>query len=337
MAMYKKVFIIAEAGVNHNGDVKIAKKMVDIAVWAGADAVKFQTFNPEHVMSKHAPKAAYQKKTTNSAESQLDMIRKLRLGEEEHKDIMEHCKDRNIMFLSTPFDLDSVDLLERLGLDIFKIPSGEIRNLPYLRKIGALKKKVIISSGMADMGEMQKAIDVLIEAGTAKDDIVVLHCTTEYPALKEDANLLAIPAIRNTLEVKVGYSDHTLGIEIAIAAVALGVSVIEKHFTLDKNAEGPDHKASLEPEELKRMVDAVRNTEKALGDGIKKPSISEEKNKFAIRKSLVVVKKIKKGEPFTAEAVMAKRPAGGMSPMEWDKVIDSVAKKDFNEGDFVEL
>lgn len=333
----KRIFIIAEAGVNHNGSVDIAKKMIEIAVDVGADAVKFQTFKAEKVISKFAPKAHYQKETTNKDESQLEMARKLELDKNVHKELVNYCKEKNIIFLSTPFDLGSVELLNNLGLKIFKIPSGEITNLPYLRKIGKLGKKVIISTGMADLKEIENALNILIEEGTAKEDITVLHCNTEYPTPFEDVNLLAMLTIKDTFKVNIGYSDHTLGIEIPIAAAALGATTIEKHFTLDRNMQGPDHKASLEPNELKAMVKAIRNIEKAMGDGIKKPSPSELKNKLVARKSIVAAKEIKKGNFFSRENITTKRPATGLSPMDWDKVKGKIAKRDFQEDELVEL
>ena len=289
-----RTFIIAEAGVNHNGSIDIAKKLIDVAAETGADAVKFQTFKAENVVSRFAAKAEYQKKTTDADESQFDMIKRLELNEDAHKELMDYGRDKGIIFLSTPFDLESIDLLNNLGIEIFKIPSGEITNLPYLRKIGRLKKKVILSTGMADLGEIGNAINVLTEYGTRKDDITVLHCNTEYPTPFEDVNLSAMLTIRDAFKVKVGYSDHTPGIEATVAAVALGATVIEKHFTIDKNMKGPDHKASLEPDELKAMVHAIRNIEKALGNGIKKPSRSEMKNIQVVRKSIVAAKDIKK-------------------------------------------
>lgn len=330
-----KIFIIAEAGVNHNGDAVLAKKLVDAAVEAGADAVKFQTFKAENVVSRFAAKAEYQKKTTDADESQFDMIKRLELNEDAHKELIGYCRDKGIIFLSTPFDLESIDMLDNLGLEIFKIPSGEITNLPYLRKIGRLKKKVILSTGMADMGEIGDAINVLTESGMQKDDITVLHCNTEYPAPIEDVNLKAMLTIRDVFKVKVGYSDHTLGIEATVAAVAMGATVIEKHFTLDKNMKGPDHKASLEPDELKAMVHVIRNIEKALGNGIKKPSRSEIKNIPIARKSIVAAKDIKKGETFTQKNITVKRPGTGISPMRWDEIIGTKAKKDYQEDELI--
>ena len=328
---YKKTFIIAEAGVNHNGSLELARKLIDVAAEAGADAVKFQTFKAEKIISKYAQKAEYQKRSTDASESQLDMVRKLEMDEAAHKELLAYSRSRGVQFLSSPFDLESIDLLNDLGLEIFKIPSGEITNLPYLRKIGALKKEVILSTGMADLGEIEDALDVLIKAGTVLENITVLHCNTEYPTPFEDVNLRAMLTIRAAFPgVQVGYSDHTLGIEVPIAAVAMGATVIEKHFTLNKNMEGPDHKASLEPDELKAMVQAIRNIEKALGNGIKKPSPSELKNKPVARKSIVAAKDIKEGEKFTEENLTAKRPGTGISPMRWDEVIGRKAGRDYN-------
>lgn len=332
-----RTFIIAEAGVNHNGSIDIAKKLIDVAAETGADAVKFQTFKAENMVSRFAAKAEYQKKTTDADESQFDMIKRLELNEDAHKELMGYCRDKGIIFLSTPFDLESIDLLNNLGIEIFKIPSGEITNLPYLRKIGRLKKKVILSTGMADLEGIGNAINVLTGYGTRKDDITVLHCNTEYPTPFEDVNLVAMLTIRDAFKVKVGYSDHTVGIEISVAAVALGATVIEKHFTLDKNMEGPDHKASLDPDELKAMIRTIRNIEKALGDGVKKPSTSELKNKPVVLKSIVAAKEIKKGETFTEDNITVKRPGTGISPMEWDSVIGNKAVRAFEEDDLIEL
>ncbi len=332
-----KIFIIAEAGVNHNGSIDIAKRLVDCAVDAGADAIKFQTFKAEKFVSSFAPKASYQEATTNPEDSQLEMIRKLELNHSAHKELMSYCNDKGIIFLSTPFDLDSINLLYDLGLDIFKIPSGEITNLPYLKSIGALRKKIILSTGMADLGEIEDVLDILMEAGTEKGDIIVLHCNTEYPTPFEDVNLQAMLTIRDTFKVKVGYSDHTSGIEIPIAAAALGACVIEKHFTLDRNMQGPDHKASLIPDELKNMVNSIRNIEKALGNGIKKPSVSELKNKPIARKSIVADRCITKSEVFTEYNIAAKRPGTGISPMLWDNVIGRKAVRDFNEDELIEI
>jgi N,N'-diacetyllegionaminate synthase len=329
------VFIIAEAGVNHNGSLQLAKKLVDKAKEAGADAVKFQTFKAENLVSKSAKKAKYQVENMGSDESQYEMIKKLELGFDEFKELKNYCDKKEIMFLSTPFDDESIEFLDKLGLEIFKIPSGEITNLPYLRKIGLLKKKVILSTGMSDLGEVEDALDVLISAGTKKENIIVLHANTEYPTPFEDVNLKAIQTIACAFGVKVGYSDHTLGIEVPIAAVAMGASVIEKHFTLDKNMVGPDHKASLEPYELEPMVKAIRNIEKALGDGIKKPSKSESKNIEIVRKSIVAKRDIKKGEKFTEENLSIKRPGNGISPMRWDEILGQIARKDYKEDELI--
>ena len=332
-----KVFIIAEAGVNHNGSLAIAKKMIDVVSSTGADAVKFQTFNAEALVSKYAPKAEYQKIATVNGESQLEMIRKLELGLNAHKELIRYCRAKKIMFLSSPFDLESIDFLAHLGLRTFKIPSGEITNLPYLRKIGSLRRKIIMSTGMATLAEVRDALNVLVKSGTKKKDIIVLHCNTEYPTPFKDANLLAMLTIRDKFGVKVGYSDHTLGIEVIIAAVALGATVIEKHFTLDRNMLGPDHKASLEPFELKQMIGLIRNIERALGAGIKKPSKSEVKNIVVARKSIVAAIDIKKGEQFSKNNITVKRPGFGLSPMLWDMVIGREAKQDFKTDGFIKI
>ncbi|SFV54651.1 N-acetylneuraminate synthase [hydrothermal vent metagenome] len=324
------VFIIAEAGVNHNGSLEIAKRLIDAASEAGADAVKFQTFKAEKLVSKGAKKAAYQKENMQTDDdSQLTMLKKLELDVDAHKELMQYCSHKNIMFLSTPFDDESIAMLHNLGLEIFKIPSGEITNLPYLREIGKLSKKVILSTGMANMQEIEDALSVLTRAGTPKANITVLHANTMYPTPMEDVNLRAMLSIGKQFDVVYGYSDHTLGIEVDIAAVAMGASVIEKHFTLDKTMEGPDHKASLEPDELKEMVKAIRNIEKALGSSIKKASPSEQPNIKVARKSIVAKKPIKKGGIFNEDNLTVKRPGNGISPMQWDKVIGSVAKKDY--------
>lgn len=332
-----KVYIIGEAGVNHNGDIAIAKKLIEEAARIGIDAVKFQTFNSKKLVSKFANKADYQKKTTDVAESQLKMLERLELSKDAHFELIEHCKKCNVDFLSSPFDLESIDFLNEIGLDVFKIPSGEITNLPFLRKIGSLRKKVILSTGMSNLGEVADALQVLLAAGTLKEDLVVLHCNTEYPTPMSDVNLLAMKTIERELQVKVGYSDHTNGIEVPIAAVALGACMIEKHFTLDRNMEGPDHKASLEPQELEAMIKGIRNIEVALGDGVKKPSPSEEKNMKIARKSIVAIAPIKKGEKFTAHNIGIKRPGSGISPMRWDEVMGQIAKSDFLEDELIEL
>jgi len=330
-----KVFIIAEAGVNHNGSLELAKKLIDVATVAEADAVKFQTFKANKLVSKTAKKAEYQKQTTDSSESQHEMIKKLELDEAAHHELIAYCKAKNILFLSTPFDHESIELLDNLGMGTFKIGSGEITNLPYLRKIGNLHKKVILSTGMADLGEIEDALDVLISAGTPKENITVLHATTEYPCPMEDVNLKSMQTIGTAFGVKVGYSDHTKGIEIPIAAAAMGASVIEKHFTLDRNMEGPDHKASLEPDELKAMVTAIRNIEKALGDGIKRASPSEIKNIAVARKSIVAARSINAGEIFTADNLAIKRPGNGINPMRWDEILGKEASRDYAEDEVI--
>ncbi len=330
-----KVFIIAEAGVNHNGSIELAYKLIDIAVEAGADAVKFQTFKAENLVTKSADKADYQKQTTDESESQFDMIKKLELDIDIHKKLIKYCNEKSIMFLSTPFDHDSIDLLNKLGLKIFKIPSGEITNLPYLRHIGSLVKQVILSTGMSTLKEVDDALTILIDSGTKKEDITVLHANTVYPTPMEDVNLNAILTIEKEFDVAVGYSDHTLGIEVDIAAAAMGVSVIEKHLTLDNNMDGPDHKASLEPKDFIAMVSAIRNIEKALGNYEKKPSPSESINMDVVRKSIVANQVIKKGDVLTDNNITTKRPGTGISPMEWDKVIGTLAAKNYKIDDLI--
>ena len=333
--MKNKVFIIAEAGVNHNGSIENAKKSIDVAVDAKVDAVKFQTFKTELCISEHAQKAEYQKQTTDGGESQFEMIKKLELDVDTHKELMDYCASKKILFLSTPFDHDSIDLLDALKLDIFKIPSGEITNLPYLRHIGSLNKQVILSTGMSDLGEVEDALDILIAAGTAKDKITILHANTEYPTPMEDVNLKAMQTIAKAFSMDIGYSDHTLGIEVDIAAVAMGAKVIEKHFTLDRAMTGPDHKASLEPDELKAMVQGIRNIEKALGSGIKKPSNSEGKNIAIARKSIVAKQNIKQGDKFSEENIAIKRPGNGINPMRWDEMLGQVAQKNYNSDELI--
>jgi N,N'-diacetyllegionaminate synthase len=333
-----KTYIIAEAGVNHNGNVEIAKKMIDCAAEAGVNVVKFQNFKTEHCISKFAPKAEYQKETTGHSETQFEMVKKLELSEEVHRELFDYCQYKGITYLSTPGDLGSIDFLNRLGLDSFKIPSGEVTNWPYLMKVGGLKKKIILSSGMSDLGEIEDAIEVLIEAGTLLDQITVLHCNTEYPTPLEDVNLKAMKTIAAAFPgVGIGYSDHSASMEVPIAAVAMGAEVIEKHFTLDKNMEGPDHLASLNPDELKAMVQGIRNIEIALGSALKRPSPSELKNKPIARKSIVANKKINKNEVFTEFNLSAKRPGTGISPMKWQEIIGKKAGRDFQEDEMIEL
>jgi len=330
-----RTLIIAEAGVNHNGDIDLAKQLIDVAAEAGADLVKFQTFNSDRLATHNAKKADYQTQTSDSSESQYEMLHRLELSAEMHKELMAHCAARSIRFFSTGFDVDSIDLLVDLGQDLFKIPSGEITNLPYLRHVGRLGKGVIMSTGMANMGEIEAAIEVLEQFGTPRAQITVLHCTTEYPAAMVEVNLRAMQSIQTAFGVAVGYSDHTVGIEVAIAAVALGAVVIEKHITLDRNLPGPDHKASLEPEEFKAMVAAIRNIEVALGDGIKRLTPSESRNKLVARKSLVANQAIKVGEAFTVKNITAKRPGTGISPMRWDEVIGQSALRNYREDELI--
>ena len=327
------VFIIAEAGVNHNGSIELAYELIDVASESGADAVKFQTFKAENLVSKNAEKAEYQKQTTDASESQFDMIKRLELDIDAHKKLIDYCKEKDIMFLSTPFDHESIDLLNELQLQIFKIPSGEITNLPYLRHIGSLNKIVFLSTGMSNLQEVGDALTVLINSGTLKENITILHANTMYPTPMEDVNLNAMLTMQEELGVAIGYSDHTLGIEVDIAAAAMGASVIEKHFTLDKTMIGPDHKASLEPKELKAMVIAIRNIEDALGSYIKKPSPSEKPNMESARKSIVASCNIKKGDILSIDNLTVKRPSIGISPMKWNEMLDSIASKDYFEDD----
>jgi len=332
------VFIIAEAGVNHNGDMAIAHALIHAAKAAGVDAIKFQSFKSSLSISRNALKADYQKLSTDPSESQLEMVQKLELSIENHHSLLDECNKVGIKFFSTAFDKPSIDLLENLNvLDIVKIPSGEVTNIPYIRYLCRKKKKIYLSTGMCTLGDIENAIDVIEHLGTPRDMITVLHCTTEYPTPMEDVNLLAMVNIGKAFGVNVGYSDHTPGIEVPIAAVALGATVIEKHFTLDRNLPGPDHRASLEPEELKAMVQGIRNIEKALGDGIKRPSPSELKNKPIARKSIVAARPIKAGEAFSENNLMAKRPGTGISPMRWDDIIGRTASRDFSEDELIEL
>ena len=331
------VLIIGEAGVNHNGDLNIARKLIDVAVEAGVDMVKFQTFITEEGITGNAEKAKYQLSTTDKKETQFEMLKKLELDREAHEELIRHCNHKGIRFLSTAFDHSSIDLLNELNIPLYKVPSGEITNLPYLRHIGRMGKPVILSTGMATLKEVEDAINVLRESGTPKGEITVLHCNTSYPTPMEDVNLKGMLTIRDELEVKVGYSDHTLGIEIPIASVAMGASVIEKHFTLDRGMEGPDHKASLDPCELKAMVNAIRNIENALGDGVKRPSSSEMKNKSVARKSIVAARDILEGEIFTKEDLVVKRPGTGISPMKWDEIIGTIAQRDFSKDEAIEV
>lgn len=331
--------IIAEAGVNHNGSIELARSLIDVADEAGADFVKFQTFKAERIVSKTAGKAEYQKRNVSDEDnSQFAMLKKLELTEAMHFELIDYCKEKRIQFLSTGFDTDSIDFLDRLKIPFFKIPSGEITNKPYLRHIAQKRKPVVMSTGMADMKEIGDALSVLTEGGLTKDQITVLHCNTDYPTPMEEVNLRAMLAIRDAFNVEVGYSDHTQGIEVPVAAVALGAAIIEKHFTLDRNFPGPDHLASLEPDELKLMIRAIRNVEKAMaGTGKKEPAKSELNNIVAARKSIVAAGLIHKGELFTIENLAVKRPGNGVSPMLWDSVIGREAKRDFHEDEMIEL
>ena len=337
--MAQHVLIIAEAGVNHNGSLDIAKKLVDKAVEAGVDIIKFQTFKSEKLVSKSAKQAEYQKKNIGSEadDSQYNMLKKLELSEQDHQELMAYCKEKGIRFWSTAFDFDSINYLHSLNLGLWKIPSGEITNYPYIKKIAQYHEPVILSTGMCEMSDITAAMNVLQKYGVQKDQITILHCNTEYPTPYEDVNLLAMQQIKKEFDVAVGYSDHTKGIEVPIAAVALGASVIEKHFTLDRNMEGPDHKASLEPDELKAMVSAIRNIEKALGTGKKSVSESERKNIAIARKSIVAACTIKKGDVLIEDNLTVKRPGTGISPMQWEKVIGTKAIKDFEEEELIQI
>jgi len=330
-----KVFIIAEAGVNHNGSINLAKKLIDVAANSGADAVKFQTFKAINLATKNLEKANYQKSLTSKKESQFDMLKKLELNRKMHLELINYSKSKNIIFLSSPFDLESIKLLEDLGLEIFKIPSGEIVNLPYLKYIGKLNKKVILSTGMSNMKEVKNALDILIHAGTKKKNITILHANTEYPTPMEDVNLRAMVSMGKKLNINFGYSDHTLGIEVDIAAVAMGASCIEKHFTLDRNMMGPDHNASLEPSQLKEMVVGIRNIELALGNSVKKPSKSELPNIYFVRKSIVAKTEIKKGDVLKETNITIKRPGNGISPMKWNEIINTKAKKNYTKDELI--
>lgn len=325
----QKTLIIAEAGVNHNGDLDLAFALVDAAAAAGADAVKFQTFDAKSLVSVTAPKAGYQKVTTGEAESQQAMLERLQLDDAAHRALLARCREKGITFLSSPFDIPSTDYLLGLDVPLLKIPSGEITNLPYLRHLGKSGKPLILSTGMSTLGEVEEALAVLEAAGTPRSSITVLHCNTEYPTPYGDVNLRAMATLAQAFGVTVGYSDHTPGIEVSIAAVALGAAVIEKHFTLDRNLPGPDHKASLEPAELAAMVTAIRNVEAALGSPVKAPSPSELPNRPIARKSLVATRAIRQGEPFTPDNVVAKRPGTGISPMRWDEIMGRPASRDF--------
>lgn len=327
------IIIIAEAGVNHNGRVDLAKEMAKEAKKAGADYVKFQTFIPKKLVSRFAKKADYQEKTMGKEQSQLSMLEKLALTQQDFIELKDYCEEIGIGFLSTPFDLESLAFLEKLAMDFWKVPSGEVTNLPYLEAIGKTKKKVVLSTGMCELEEIEAAIKILENNGA--EDITILHCNTEYPTPFTDVNLLAMQQMKKALKKPVGYSDHTIGVEVPIAAAALGAVVIEKHFTLDKSMEGPDHRASLEPEELRYMVAAIRNIEKSLGDGKKRCSASEKKNCVAARKSIVAKRDIKEGELFTEENITVKRPGNGISPMKWHEILGTAAQRDYMEDELI--
>ncbi|EPS9486302.1 N-acetylneuraminate synthase [Campylobacter upsaliensis] len=329
----KKVLIIAEAGVNHNGDINLAKKLIEQAAKAGADVVKFQTFKANSCVSVSAKKAKYQLETTAKEENQLEMIEKFELSYESHFELMKHCKKHGIAFLSTPFDLESVEFLRGLDLPYFKIPSGEITNLPYLKAVAKCKKKVLLSTGMANLGEIEAALEILRKNGTR--NITLLHCNTEYPTPFEDVNLNALKTLKEAFKLEVGYSDHTEGIVASLGAVALGAVVIEKHFTLDKTMEGPDHRASLEFEELKALCKGIRELEKALGSGIKKASKSEAKNKIIARKSLVAKREIQKGEKFSEQNLTTKRPGSGISAMRYEEYLGKRALKTYKKDELI--
>jgi len=332
----RKVFIIAEAGVNHNGDINLAKKLIDVAVESGVDAVKFQTWKTELLVTKDAQQAEYQTQNTGLEESQFDMLKRLELSYDDFKELKDYCDIKNIMFLSTPDEPTSANFLSNLQ-DIFKIGSGELTNIPFLRHIGKMKKKIILSTGMGTLSEIEKAISILIEAGTKKEDMIILHATTQYPTPMDQVNLNAMNTIKDAFKIKVGYSDHTMGIDIPIAAVALGAKVIEKHYTLCKEMDGPDHKASLEPDELKNMVNSIRNIENALGDGIKIPQTTELDNLKVVRKSIIAKTKIKKGDKFTYNNLETKRVGEGLSSILWDEIVGLTANKDFNIDELIRL
>lgn len=337
--MTKHTIIIAEAGVNHNGSLDMAKQLVDMAVEAGVDYIKFQTFKASKLVTKSAKRAEYQQKNIGKeGDSQYQMLKKLELSPEDHEVLIAYCKARGIKFFSTAFDFDSIEYLHSLNLGLWKVPSGEVTNYPFLKRIAAYNEKTILSTGMCDMQDVRAAVEALYKNGLSKENLILLHCNTEYPTPFEDVNLKAMDALRNEFGVEVGYSDHTKGIEVPIAAVALGATIIEKHFTLDRTLPGPDHKASLEPDELKAMVSAIRNIEMAVsGDGTKHVSESEKKNIAIARKSIVAACDIKAGDTFTEENLAVKRPGSGISPMRWEEVLGLKAKKDFNEDELITL
>ena len=333
-----KTIIIAEAGVNHNGNIETAKRLIDVASDAGVDYVKFQTFKANKIVTKQAKRADYQNENTGNLDTQYEMLKKLELNEDSHHLLIKYCNDKGIKFLSTGFDLDSLQFLHKIGIRLAKIPSGEITNYPYLKKVAQLFSEVVLSTGMSDMDDINKALAILLKFGVKKENITILHCNTEYPTKMTEVNLKAMLHIQKELDVKIGYSDHTLGIEVPIAAVALGAILIEKHFTLDRSLPGPDHRASLEPNELKQMVKSIRNIEKALsGSEIKEPSKSELKNKSIIRKSIVAIKPIAIGETFNNNNIGTKRPGTGISPINWESVIGQVSKDNFEQDELIRL
>lgn len=334
--MDSRTLIIAEAGVNHNGDIEIARALIDAAADADADVVKFQTFSADRLATASAQMADYQSKNTASTESQFAMLKRLELTEAIHNELIVHAAQRGIEFFSTAFDLESLDYIMGLGMSRIKVPSGEITNLPYLRKAGGYKKPIILSTGMSNLGEIEAALDVLEQAGTPREQVTVLHCNTEYPVPVKEVNLRAMQSIAQAFGVKVGFSDHTEGIEVAIAAVALGACVIEKHLTLDQSMPGPDHKASIEPDEFARMVCSIRNVQSAMGDGIKRPSDSEKRNQLVARKSVVAAKAIGEGEVFSELNLAIKRPGSGISPMRLDELIGVRASRDFAADELIE-
>lgn len=333
----KKVIVIGEAGVNHNGNIELAKELVRVAASAGCDYVKFQTFVANNVVTTNASKADYQMKNCTSEETQIEMLEKLELSQAVHYDLIDECKKYGIKFLSTAFDMDSIDFLHTLNMGLWKVPSGEITNLTYLQKIGSYKEEVILSTGMSTLGEIENALEILINSGTLRDKITILHCNTEYPTPMSDVNLKAMLTIKNAFGINVGYSDHTLGIEIPIAAVAMGASVIEKHFTIDRSLSGPDHLASLEPKELRDMVQGIRNVESALGTGIKLPSESETKNKNIARKSIHLGKDVKAGHVLSLSDLIAKRPGNGLSPLFTKEIVGSIVKNDLSKDAMLNL
>jgi N,N'-diacetyllegionaminate synthase len=333
----KDVYIIAEAGVNHNGDMGLARELIAVAAESGVNAIKFQTFNTDLLTTKNAPKADYQKRNADPLETQRKMLRKLELSHSNHILLLEECRQKGIEFLSTAFDLESIRFLSSIGLNKFKVPSGEITNLPYLRLIGSLGFPLIVSTGMCTLNEVESAINVLLMSGMRKSEITLLHCTSDYPANMKDVNLKAMQTLNSFFDINVGYSDHTMGIEVPIAAVAMGAGLIEKHFTLSRNLPGPDHGSSLEPKELVSMVHAIRSIELALGDGVKMPTKEELSNLRVVRKSIVASTHIKKGETFSPDNLTTKRPASGVSPMFWDKIIGTVAMRNYEPDDQIEI